>query len=167
MLVDASPLIYLAKLDALDVFEASGHEPLVTAEAERETARPGLAYAHPDALVIAEALRAGVLRRTPLEPGEVAVAGRLLNEAGGLSVGEAQVLATAASRKQPALLFERQATRLGRSLGVDVWTPIELLFAGTPEPSRLADRIRGFARLVQMRFEDIQTLMQLIEERKR
>ena len=69
-MVDAGPLIYLAKLDALDVFAQTGHVPLITPEVERETARAGLAYRFPDALAIAEALRDGVLVRTDaIRPG--------------------------------------------------------------------------------------------------
>ena len=50
VMVDASPLIYLAKLDALDVFARAGHVPYVTPEVERETARAGLAYRYPGRL---------------------------------------------------------------------------------------------------------------------
>lgn len=164
MLVDASPLIYLAKMEALDVFQASGIAPLITAEVETETARPGLGYQHPDSIVIADALRSGVLKRTQLSAGEVKAAERLLNEAGGIDRGEAEVLAAAFARRMPALLFERRATRLARSMGIEALSPIDMLVTGTPGRGLLADRIRRFGRLVQMRFEDVQTLLELIEE---
>src|SRR5687768_12364491 len=106
MLVDASPLIYLAKLEAMDVFEQSGHTPLITPRVERETARPGLAYEYPDAMVIADALRSGTLSRTSLSEAEQRVAERLVAEAGGLDPGEAEVLAAAGQRQLPVLLFE-------------------------------------------------------------
>lgn len=167
MLVDASPLIYLAKIDALDVFGLSGHVPLVTPEVETETARQGLGYEHPDSLVIADALRSGVLQRIDLTPDEVTTAGRLLTEAGGIDRGEAEVLAAALGRRQSALLHERRATRVARSIGIDARSPIDVLFAGTADPALLADRIRRLAALVQMRFEDVRALMELIEERER
>ncbi len=85
-------------------------------------------------------------------------------DAGGIARGEAEVLAAAVSRNEPALLFERQAVRLGQSLGLDVWSPVRLLFAGTADPAQLTQRMRRLAALVQMRFEDVQKLIQLIEE---
>ncbi|MGZ8761186.1 MAG: hypothetical protein ACXWXV_11545 [Aeromicrobium sp.] len=167
MMVDAGPLIYLAKLDALDLFGHSGHTPLVTEEVERETARPGLGYEHPDSLVIADALRSGRLARTKLTTAEVEAAERLRRESGGIDAGEAEVLAGALQRRLPALLFEHRATRLARSMGIDAWTPVRLMFAGTPDTSLLRDRVRRFAALVQMRFEDVSPLLKLIEERER
>lgn len=167
MLVVASPLIYLAKIDALDVFEHSGHDPLVTPEVERETARPGLGYEYPDSLVIAEALRSGRLKRTELSAAERQLAERLRQETGGIDAGEAEVLAAAAQRRLPALLFERRATRLARSMGIDSWTPVRLLLAGTRAPELLGNRIRLFAALVQMRFADVEAIIELIEERDR
>lgn len=167
MLVDASPLIYLAKIDALDVFASSGHVPLITPEVERETARPGLAYEYPDSLVIADALDSGLLTRTQLTEPEMKLAERLSREAGGIDLGESEVLAAAVARHEPALLFERRATALARSMGVDAWSPARLLFAGTPDSSLLRDRIRGFASLVQMRYEDVQKLIAVTEESDR
>jgi predicted nucleic acid-binding protein len=164
LIVDAGPLIYLAKLEALDVSRVAGHTPLVTPEVERETARPGLAYVYPDALLVAEALRNGVLTRTVLSEEEHLTARRLAREAGGLDAGEAEVLAAAASRSLPVLLFERQAVRLARSLGLDTWSPIRLLLAGTPDSALLRERLVGFARLVSMRIEDVETVIQSIEE---
>ena len=167
MLVDASPLIYLAKIDALGVFEASGYVPLITKEVERETARPGLAYQHPDSLLIAEAIRSGLLRRTDLSEREKEVAERLLNEAGGIGRGEAEVLAAAMERSLPALLSERRANSLAKSMGIDTRTPIDLIFTGTTQRALLARRVRQFAELVEMRLSDLEALMQRIEEWER
>ncbi|MDP8904029.1 MAG: hypothetical protein M3N29_01710 [Chloroflexota bacterium] len=162
--MDASPLIYLAKLDALDVFTNSGHLCRITPEVERETARAGLSYEHPDALVVADAIRSGLLVRTELTPDEMAVARRLEHEAGGVDRGEAEVLAAATSRAEPALLFERRATRLARSMGIDTWSPVRLLFAGTRSPVELRERVGAFGRLVNMRLVDVQKLLNLIQD---
>lgn len=167
MLVDASPLIYLAKIHALDVFAEAGHVPLITQEVERETARPGLAYEHPDSMLIAAAIRSGVLQRTRLSQAEIQASERLVGAAGGINAGEAQVLAASHQRGLPALLFERRATRLARSMGVETWMPIDILFAGTSDRTLLAERVSGFAQLVQMRLTDAQGLLDLIEEAER
>lgn len=164
-MVDAGPLIYLAKLDALDVFAAAGQVPIVTPEVERETSRPGLAYRYPDAVSIAEALRNGVLERTTVSAEERRVAQRLTAEVGGIDPGESEVLAVAVARGLPALLYERRAVRLARSLGLDTWSPIRLLLAGTSDAAQLRDRIVRFARLVEMRFEDVEELIRRIERR--
>jgi predicted nucleic acid-binding protein len=164
MMVDASPLIYLAKLDALDVLAAAGQQPLLTPEVERETARVGLAYVYPDASLIAEALRSGVLRRTELTREEAEGVEGLMAEAGGLDQGEAEVLAVAARRSLPVLLFERRAIRLARSVGLPTWSPLRLLAAGTPNRRLLRQRMLGFARLVDMRFEQLERLLQEIED---
>jgi hypothetical protein len=162
-MVDASPLIYLAKLDALDVFAGAGQIPGVTPEVERETSRAGLAYRFPDALAIAEAIRDGVLVRVELTDQEHRAAGRLSAEVGGLDAGESEVLAVAEARELPVLLPERRAIRLSKSLGLDTWSPVRLLMAGTPDRALLRDRVMRFARLVQMRFEDVEALMERIE----
>lgn len=166
MLVDTSPLIYLAKIGALDVFAACGLVPLVTAEVEREAARPGLAYEHPDSLVIIEALRSGVLTRTKLTEREQETAQRL-RASGGIGAGESEALAAAAARKLPVLLYDSRAGRLARSLAIDAWTPADILICGTPDAALRIGRIQRFAGLVQMRFEDVQELIAFIEEADR
>jgi predicted nucleic acid-binding protein len=163
-MVDASPLIYLAKLDALDVFAGAGLQPLVTPQVERETARTGLSYVYTDASLIAEALRSGLLQRTELTDKEAKVADRLTIEAGGLDRGEAEVLAAAAARSLPALLYERRALRLARSLGVVTWSPPDLIALGTPNRRLARDRTIRFARLVDMRFEELEQLLVRIED---
>lgn len=162
MLVDASPLVYLAKMDALDVFEASGHVPLITTEVEREAARPGLAYEHPDSVVIIEALRSGALKRTNLSEHELEDAQRL-RQSGGIGAGESEALAAAAARKAPVLVYDRRAARLAGSMSIRVWTPPDILIAGTRDRQLLLTRIKRFAALVQMRFEDVQALIERIE----
>lgn len=164
MLVDASPLIYLAKLGALDVFANSGHEPLITPEIEREAARPGLAYEHPDSLLIAEALRSGLLRRTVLDDDETEMALRLQGHTGTLKLGEAQVLAAGQSRRMPVLLFERRAIRVAGSLGLERWGPEKLLLAGTLDPEQLRRRLVAFAKLIDRPFADLDHVLKRAEE---
>jgi predicted nucleic acid-binding protein len=165
-MVDASPLIYLAKLDALDVFEVAGHDPLITAEVERETSRPSLAYDHPDSLLIAEAIRTGALNRTELTADERRVAARLQEQAAGLHPGEAGVLAAAQARHEPVLLHERRALRLAQALGLDVWRPLRLLIVGTPDPELRRDRVLRFARLVDMPYSDVEAAINSLEEHR-
>jgi predicted nucleic acid-binding protein len=167
VLVDSSPLIYLAKLDALDVFEIVGRQALITLEVERETTRPKLAYDFPDSLKVAEALRTGSLGKTDLTADEKTLAERLQRHAPGLHAGEAGVLAAAQFRRLPVALSERRALRLADALGFDVWRPVRLLFAGTTDAALLRSRILAFARLVDMPFADVEIAINAVEERLR
>ena len=105
-----------------------------------------------------------MLRRTHLSEPEVKIAERLLEEAGGIGRGEAEILAAAAERSLPALLSERRASSLARSMGIDTLTPIDLIFTGTAQPALLARRTRQYAELVEMRLFDMEALMERIEE---
>jgi hypothetical protein len=164
MLVDAGPLIYLAKLDALDVFREARVQPFVTTEVERETSRPALAYDHPDSLAIAEALNTGVLHRTELTAEERTDAVRIQEQAPALKTGEAEVLAAGRGRNLPVLLFERRALRFAYAMALDVWLPPRLLFAGTRERARLRDRILEFARLVDLPYAQVEAHLYEVEE---
>jgi hypothetical protein len=162
--VDAGPLIYVAKLDALDVFGVAGLQPLVTTEVERETSRPALAYDHPDSLAIAGALGSGVLRRTELTAEERQAAVRIQQQAPALKTGEAEVLAAGQGRNLPVLLFERRALRFASAIALDVWLPPRLLFAGTRDRTVLRERILNFARLVDLPFAQVEAHLYEVEE---
>ena len=58
LILDASPLIYLAKLDALDAVAIAGHVAVVPSSVYDETARPELAFRHPEVAII-ERIRLG------------------------------------------------------------------------------------------------------------
>ena len=73
------------------------------------------------------------------------------------------MLAAAEARELPVLLYERRAIRLSRSLGLDTWSPVRILMQGTPDRQLLRSRVLRFARLVQMRFEDVEALIQRVE----
>ncbi len=167
MLTDAGPLIYLAKIDALDVFQEAGYRGMVTPVVERETARAALAYRYPDALLIATALRDGRLERVDPSAQEEQEAQRLMQASGGLHRGECEVLAIGDQRGFAVLLHERQAMRVAAALGLEVWSPVELLFQGTRDAELLEQRIRSFARLVEMRLTDVEALLELARRRQR
>ncbi len=52
LVLDASPLIYLAKLDAFDAVAIAGHVAVVPSSVYAETARPELAFRHPEVAII-------------------------------------------------------------------------------------------------------------------
>lgn len=162
---DSAPLIYLAKLEAVDAFRAAGYRPFAPPAVVAETSRPEVSYRYPDALAIAEAFRRGELVATELDKAELGAAEGLASEIPGLGQGECQVLAVAHRRGWPALFYERRAAAIGRTLGVATIDVVEVLFAGTGEPELLASRIRRFADLVDMRAADRDLLLERVQWR--
>lgn len=165
LLPDASPLIYLAKveaLDALDVFD----RPAIVREVQQEVVAPGLGYRFPDALTIERAIQSGRIEVIAATPEERQQGNALVAEAGGLHRGEAVTIAVAVSRQWPVCVFERQARTLARAVGVEVIDPVEVLFAGTTDNDLLNHRVRRFGELVNLRLEALESLLSLIEDRR-
>jgi len=164
--VDASPLIYLAKLEALDVFRAASLRPLVPRSVFDETAKPALTYRHPDAIRIEEAARSGHLEVVEATPAESKAADTLAGRIPQMHRGECEVLAVASSRAVPAVIHEGRARTIARILGIELLDVAELLFRGTKDDELLEARIRGFGGLVNLRLGDIEALLELVRQRR-
>ncbi len=159
---DSGPIIYLAKLEALGVLSGAGYVAFLPPGVVAETVRADVTYRYPDAAAIREALRSGSLRDLRLTGSEQSLADRFAVEIPALGRGERETLAVARSRTWPALLYERRASALARTLGIDTVGLVELLFQGTPDPALLERRVRTFAELVYMRPEDRESLLRRI-----
>ena len=166
LVLDASPLIYLAKLAALDVLSTVTGEALVTPTVLEEVTRPQLAYRHPDAVEIEQAVANGLIHVWELDDDERTLAADFTRRVPGLHHGEAEVLALAVSRSVAVVIFERQARRVARTLGAELVDVVELLVAGTPEQELREDRVIRFARLVNMRFDHVAQLMARLGSRR-
>lgn len=166
VVLDASPLIYLAKLDAFDAIAIAGHAAVVPPSVYAEAARPELAFRHPEIALVERARTDGQLLVVPLEAREMELATDLAGRFGGLHAGELDVLAIGQIRGWPVCLHERQAARLARSAGVANVHLVEVLFAGTPDLDLLETRIRHFARLTNLTIYDLDVLLNLIRERR-
>ena len=166
LVLDASPLIYLAKLDAFDAVAIAGHVAVVPPSVLAEAARPELAFRHPEVAIIERIRTEGQLAVLPLEPSETELATDLAGRYGGLHAGELDVLALGQVRGWITCFHERQATRLARALGVVTVHLVEVLFAGTPDVDLLEQRIRHFARLTNLTMNDLDALLNLIRERR-
>jgi len=164
--LDAGPLIYLAKLDALDVLERSGRQAVVTPAVVAETARPELAFRHPEVALIQEAVQDGRIRLVPLEKVEQEAVAEFGQRISGLHAGELEVLALGRTRGWEVCFQERQALRVARAYGLTTVHVVELLFGGTPDIELLRRRIRRFAVLTDLASADLDTLVELIEERR-
>lgn len=167
LVLDASPLIYLAKLDAFDAVAITGHTAVVPPSVYAEAARPELAFRHPEIASVERVRRDGQLLVVPLEARERELATDLAGRYGGLHAGELDVLALGQVRGWTVCFHERQAARLAVALGVATVHLVEVLFAGTPDLDLLERRIRHFARLTNLTMDDLDLLLDLIRERRR
>ncbi len=166
LVLDASPLIYLAKLDAFDAVAIAGHTAVVPPSVYAEVARHELAFRHPEIATVERARANGQLGVVPLDAPETALATDLAGRYGGLHAGELDVLALGHTRGWTVCFHERQAARLARSLGLATIHIVELLFAGTPDLDLLERRVRHFARLTNLTMNDLDVLLNLIRERR-
>ena len=166
LVLDASPLIYLAKLDAFDAVAIAGHIAIVPPTVYAEAARPELAFRHPEIATVERVRADGRLVVAPLAASERQMAADLAGRYGGLHAGELEVLAIGLVRGWTVCFHERQAARLSRALGVPTVHLVELLFAGTADFDLLERRIRHFARLTNLTMNDLDALLDLIKERR-
>jgi hypothetical protein len=158
LVLDASPLIYLAKLDAFDAVAIAGHTAVVPPSVYAETARPQLAFRHPEIATMERMEADGQLLVVALDAPEAELATNLAGGYGGLHAGELDVLALGQVRGWPVCFHERQAARLSRSLGLATIHVVEVLFAGTPDADLLERRIRHLARLTNLTMNDLDVL---------
>jgi predicted nucleic acid-binding protein len=165
LVLDAGPLIHLAKLDALDVLEKGGFEAMIPPSVRAEAARPELAFGHPEVAVIMRALDEGRVSVAPLTEAEDQLARDFAGRATGLHAGELEVLALGLARSWPVCLHERQASRIAGALGIRAVHVMELLFDGTSDRSVLTKRLRVFGGLTNMRASDLNALLELADER--
>lgn len=162
LVLNAGPLIYLSKLDALDVL-GRYTRCAITSGVEGEVVRPPSAYRFPEIARVEGVIRAGSLEVVSMTTDEEDRTDRLGHEVPGLGRGERETITVAASRGWTAALFDRRAHRIGEANGVTVVGMPGLLFAGTREPDLLERRVRGFANLVNMRLDDLERLLARVE----
>ena len=166
IVLDAGPLIYLAKLDAIEVVERAGMAAVVPPTVFAEVARPELAFRHPEVAIILGSRDRRQLAVVDLTGPERRLATDLESRTGGLHPGELEVLALGRTRSWPVCVHERQAARLARALGVRTIDLVELLFAGTTDAGLLEVRVRAFARLTNLTMNDLDALLRLVDERR-
>lgn len=102
--LDATPLIYLAKIERLELLEALSESPLVPEPVHEEVVTRGLEEGHPDARRVERALEEGVLERV-----DVPDTGTFhrLGDNDRLSDADAAVLAVADHRDGTAIVDEQ------------------------------------------------------------
>ena len=109
LVLDAGPLIYLAKLDAMDAPAIAGWTPVVPPSVYAEAARPELAFRHPEVAIIEQAQADGRLRVVALDDREKELAGEMAGRSSGLHSGELDAMALGRTRSWLVCLHHRCA----------------------------------------------------------
>ena len=127
LVLDATPLIYLTRVGLGLVFEGLGCELVTSPRVKAEVVEEGARRGYPDALVLGELFRRGVIEvRKPFDGSLVE---RLL-EARGLHAADADVLALALELKGVAVVDDEAARKTARIFGASyVGTPFVLMRA--------------------------------------
>ena len=159
VVLDAGPVIYLAKLDAFDALAVANRVGALPPSVYGEVARADLSFRHPEIPLIERARADGLLEVVDLSPDEARLAAAFGTRTSGLHSGELDVLGLGAGRGWSVCLHERQAARLARGLGIATVHVVELLVAGTPDPVLLEARVRRFARLTNLAISDFDLLL--------
>lgn len=164
LIVDASPLIYLAKLDALDMFQ-SDYPAAISGGVRNEALLPQTAYRFPEIVRIDDSIQRGTIEVVTLNRPEQHRVAALSRQVPGLGRGELETIVVAKSRRWTAAIADRRARRVAQIHEVNVIGIVELLFAKTTDSARLADLIRRLAGLVNMRIETLEQLLSKVSER--
>ena len=164
LVVDASPLIYLAKIDALDVFPL-GYPALITEAVRREGVLPQAAYRFSEIAWIDEGIRVGRISVVALRSDEEEAVVDIGRRIPGLGLGERESIAVALARGWSAVLFDRRANRIAQALGVRVVGIVEVLFGRTADGELLERRLRRLASLLDMRIDALEQLLERVKER--
>lgn len=124
---DASPLIYLTKMDKL-AFLAQVMGPVAIPPAVyREAVEAGQRHGRPDAARIAAAIREKTVVRLDLTTQETQLTSGLGTDP-RLGRGECEVIACAAHRRLRALLHDKKARRVASAHGVRTIQATDVLF---------------------------------------
>lgn len=124
---DASPLIYFAKMNALELLAQVLGPVSIPPAVYRETVEAGRRLREPDANRIAKAVEGQILARLTLTGQETLLADRISADP-RLGRGECEVIACAALRRFKALLHDKKARRIASAYNVPTMQAADVLF---------------------------------------
>lgn len=165
LIADTSPLIYLAKIGALDVLW-TGRPAVMTTGVREEALLPPAAYRFPEVVEIEAAMDRGLIEVTQLTTSESEFAQGIQTRVPALGRGEREVIAVSIGRSLDAVMFDRRARRVASALGAPIVDMFEVIFRGTSDVELLEDRIRALASLVDLRVGALEELLEQIGRRR-
>lgn len=126
LVLDATPLIYLATVDRLDLLERIPHECVVPQPVYDEVVTAGLEAGHPDARRVERAVEGDVLTVAGVGDPEL---GERLERDSNLSTADVAVIALAAANDGVAVIDERYGRATAEAEGVETRGTVSLLLA--------------------------------------
>lgn len=163
--VDTSPLIYLAKIGALEVLSLEG-PALATPGVREESLLPRAAFRFTEVVEIEAAISRGLIEVTPLTTAETVLAESIEERVPALGRGEREVIAVSIERSLDAVLFDRRTSRVAIALGASVVDVFEVVLRSNGDLELLERRIRALASLVDLRIGALEELLEVIRRRK-
>ena len=158
--IDASPLIYYARLDRLAFVSLVVGEVGIAPAVYQEAVVEGLRRGHSDAARIEEALRHGTLSVVSLDARERQLAGQLQVDP-RLGPGECETIACAGRRGVHAILEDRKARQVAARHDVRTMKSVDILFLGLLRGNiALFEFRRDLRRLSQVTGIDTATLFE-------
>lgn len=123
---DATPLIYFATVDRLDIFEALDEDCIVPQPVYDEVVSVGLDAGHPDARRVERAVEAGTLAVRPSPKSDLA---DRLTENPNLTDSDVAVIALAAAEDAVAVMDDQYGRATAETEGVDTIGTVAILGA--------------------------------------
>lgn len=164
-IADTSPLIYLAKIGALDVLW-TGRPAVMTTGVREEALLPPAAYRFPEVVELEAAIDRGLIEVTQLTSSESEFAEGIKTRVPALGRGEREVIAVSIGRSLDAVMFDRRVRRVASALGAPVVDMFEVIFRGTSDVELLEDRVRALASRVDLRVGALEELLEQIGRRR-
>ena len=116
VILDATPLIYLATADRLELLEHTDDQPVVPQAVYHEVGTTGLEAGHPDARRVEQAVERGLLTVQPVDGSGLA---DRLRDNSNVSEADIAVIALAAEEDDVAVMDDRYARSTAKTEGVD------------------------------------------------
>ncbi len=129
IVVDASPLIALAKMRRLELLKALHGQVLIGPTVKEEVVARGKAIAGQGVELVEKALEDGWIQAVRLSPRERKVAQQIIKSS-RLAAGEAESLALAQSRKRVVIVEDREARAMAAAMGLELIGTAGVLLEG-------------------------------------
>ncbi len=153
VVADASPLIYIARLDIFELVIGEFERIEVPNAVHREAVIAGLAHGYDDAKRIEAAMESEGLAMIDLDVATTDFATDLAAMP-QLGMGESETIARARQRGFTALLEDRRARRVARELRVETIGCLDVLYRslllGRLDHQEMTRLVHGYARLTHM-----------------
>jgi len=117
---NTSPLIWLSKVGRIILLKKLFGEVIIPEEVYREAVEKGLKEGFSDALAIKECIEQGWIKISKLNENEIKLCGKMIENAFGVHIGEAQAIILARKIDTLLLMDESSGRAFAETLGLKV-----------------------------------------------